>query len=515
MRTRHLLAALAALALASSASAQTVLLDQGMQIRPPARRGLVVRADQEHPGLLGVWLFDRGASELDLGEALPPLILTPGQALALEVDQGRMLLTVCPVEDDDDPPPPTGETTLEVVHREITWRFADAVLWGRFVNGDPWVVGPVDVVSIEPGSTTAGGRTRNGSMVNPSPRSAHFTGADSAIDSPLVYDPALNVGRALPLHLEPGSSLVSTISYDSTEPSTQTRTAEVLTVLAEPPPADAFRPPWAGPDKAVRYRAAALQLDRLELSGADPSIGPLAPIAGARSAGDLLEAFEGPWFGDQHPGWIARNGMAAAKMPTYGRDIAARVGEGAVAIVSGWPIEDRQALAVRMVQLGIDLAGIARDGGGSNWTANGGHASGREFPIVFAGLMLGDQALLDVVQDGRTLFGEDCQTYWLTTGGSRVPEWGIRHCTEPQQDRPGDWLAPYRDCCTANAWDGYALAVLWLGASELWGNDAWLPYVDRYKREGCPVYLARGEAWKCSYVPEVGAAWTRYRGLFP
>ncbi|MCA8949832.1 MAG: hypothetical protein KDE27_10045, partial [Planctomycetes bacterium] len=47
----------------------------------------------------------------------------------------------------------------------ITWRFAEPMPVGQFCNGDWWVVGPVEIVEIEPPVQTDGaGRVLNGSM---------------------------------------------------------------------------------------------------------------------------------------------------------------------------------------------------------------------------------------------------------------------------------------------------------------------------------------------------------------
>ena len=51
-----------------------------------------------------------------------------------------------------------------VSHNGITWTFDGDYQVGRFVLGDPWVVGPVTIVSVTP----AWDGERNGSMVDPS-----------------------------------------------------------------------------------------------------------------------------------------------------------------------------------------------------------------------------------------------------------------------------------------------------------------------------------------------------------
>ena len=74
--------------------------------------------------------------------------------------------------------------------------------------------------------------------------------------------------------------------------------------------------------------------------------------------------------------------------------------------------EQKEPLLVNFVQVGIDLHGVTR--GGFVWEAWGGLNSGRKWPIVFAGIMLGDpdmqaprKKLPDLVfhEDQQTSFG--------------------------------------------------------------------------------------------------------------
>ena len=53
-------------------------------------------------------------------------------------------------------------TAQSITRHGITWEFAEAVEFGRYANGDYWVLGPVDVVSINPPTATDGGRTVHG-----------------------------------------------------------------------------------------------------------------------------------------------------------------------------------------------------------------------------------------------------------------------------------------------------------------------------------------------------------------
>ena len=71
----------------------------------------------------------------------------------------------------------------------------------------------------------------------------------------------------------------------------------------------------------------------------------------------------------------------------------------------------KDTLLIEFVQLGIDCAGVADNGGG--WPNNGGNGSGRKLPILFAGLLLND-ARMKQVGTWKTRFQEDEQTFYVS-----------------------------------------------------------------------------------------------------
>ena len=141
--------------------------------------------------------------------------------------------------------PSTPSYTRSISQYGITWTFSKSVQYGRFISGDYYVVDPgggIVVSSVSPGWTGS----RNGSMKNPTPRSAQ--GFDSSGDK---YSAASRV--SFPLSLSGGDALISTISVTSEKltwagtginSSNKVRDAAVLTVLSSPPanPAITFRP---------------------------------------------------------------------------------------------------------------------------------------------------------------------------------------------------------------------------------------------------------------------------------
>ena len=186
----------------------------------------------------------------------------------------------------------------EITQYGITWTFDRPVTSGQFITGDWWVIGPVRIIKIDPqpgpvkiddaeiqknrwGDTSLKTDTlmRNGSMVVY--RAGNFQGYDSRNSS---YNSGSSI--KLPFVLETGLSLVSTISNDilpvdnfcknimwDEEKTVRVtlKSASVLTCLNEVPPADAFRPPFAGTEKPV-FRAKDIDWDLL------PSLKPAGEV---------------------------------------------------------------------------------------------------------------------------------------------------------------------------------------------------------------------------------------------
>ena len=217
-------------------------------------------------------------------------------------------------------------TTNQLTQYGITWTFDRDYEFGQFANGDYWVVGPLTLVGINPPSTEVDGRTINGSMVNPSPKTGATQGYDSAMYGSYgpYYDPArnvaLNVSPSHTLQLPSGSSLVSTISITTAGNRPQLQTAAILTVLPSAPPQGSFRPSDSGADKTIRYNTS--QLNYAQLTR-------LAPVAGTPSLAEVERYFERPWI-DHVPNWLGGYHHPESNMPNYGREMAAQVGIGAL-----------------------------------------------------------------------------------------------------------------------------------------------------------------------------------------
>ncbi|MDO8301779.1 MAG: hypothetical protein Q7T18_00910, partial [Sedimentisphaerales bacterium] len=253
----------------------------------------------------------------------------------------------------------------------ITWTFDRDYTVGQFANGDYYIIGPVTITSISPASVNSSGRIKNGSMINPIPASSSSRqGYDNAMAGN-TYDATLNkafnVSSGTPLVVQPGSSIVSTVSVDLAGDCPQLKTAAILTVLAAAPPAGAFRPAYAGTDKTVRYNKSQLKYSLLE---------KFTPVDKTPALATIEQQFEKPWI--DHRGTAGgRYYHPVDNMSDYGRDMSRAIGDAALMLHLNFTDQQKEKLLVRYVQLGIDLYGIVAAGGTKNWEPDGGHASGR------------------------------------------------------------------------------------------------------------------------------------------
>lgn len=445
----------------------------------------------------------------------------------------------------------------------ITWTFDKNHEIGRFSNGDYWVVGSVTIVKIDPASTDISGRVINGSMINPSPKLGSTQGYDSTMYAQYAgsnsFDPVLNVarpgGRELsqenPLVVQPHSSLVSTISVTKPGNRPQIQTAAILTVMDAPVSQGYFRPPYCGSDKSVRYNKEQLNYSLLA---------SLRPVPNTPGISTVERYFERPWL-DYIPLWIGRYHHPVDNMPDYGREMSTKIGEGALMLHLNFSDQEKETLLVRYVQLGIDLYGIVKDGGNKDWVGSGGHGSARKWPILFAGLLLGDSDMKNIgavsgdylytgdygpgnVPPDYVHFGEDDQTFYVGKGdiyqppyekhsyhgkftyyghgnGGKhrdyieykeyhkgLPEWGITHTINRNVDGL-DWDSAYRHWCTANSWAGFVLAAHIMKAEGLWNHNALFDYMDRFMEIQLRTVGTRDIERQTSWFTE--AMWDAYR----
>jgi len=445
----------------------------------------------------------------------------------------------------------------EISQYGITWHFDRPVRAGRFITGDWWVIGPVTITHTTPAAGPAtpdesavdtsknrwgdtslrnDSRMRNGSMIVLT--ATQKQGYDSRSRT---YDPALSV--TFPVTIEPNRSLISTVSappvkrnsvahkimWDSEKTGgTVLDSAAVLTVLADEPPADAFRPPYAGTDKPL-YRASDLRwglLRRLAVPEIDPKVYP--PYYDIRLPADWAAAerwFQRPWI-DHMCNWMQQQLNPCENCPAYGREHARLVSIASLLLHLDVPDETKRPLLIGLVQYGLDVSGVAKVGGSWNW--GGGHTSGRKWPMLFASLMLDDPAIGDVPD--TCVFHEDAQTYYGTGwAGQTALYWMVQHHGRRdhyEEKPPEQWTRwdrsseSYRLCCNGRAWAGTALAARLCKAVAAWNHDAFFDYVDRFMAAEDAYAAHRGgherpDMEGGTFDPFVDAMWRAYRDNAP
>ncbi len=414
-----------------------------------------------------------------------------------------------------------GQLATSATRHGITWSFGQPYTVGQFINGDWWVVDSgsgIVITAITRPHSTAG---RDGSQINPTTANH---GYDSRVGG---YSATADVSRSLPITIHAGDSLVSTISWEIGEsgapnatngiPRPALKVASVLTCLASPPSPSALRPSAYGTVKTM-YDSNSIAwhlLPNLALPSNAPAI---TSIAAKFDKFRLDQIGTYPAIEFLHP---------SQAMPWYGRDSASEVGDAAMLLCSIYSEAQKFDLGIDLIQLGIDTYGAMASG--TKWRPNGGHASGRKFPILFAGLMLGDNDMLNVgstVLPSTNTFGEDAQCFYVssaTVAGQAgaigytsamigLPEWGIRHWefTTANPDN-ASWGASYRTCCTANSWIGFVLAARMLGLQSAWNHDALFDYQDRYMDVTAPGGQHPGSR---SWSAFQEAMWDLYRDQF-
>lgn len=407
------------------------------------------------------------------------------------------------------------QTVTQIQRQAITWTFDRPVQAGQYVNGDWWVVGPVGISQITPRSLSTHAWQRNGSMVNPQAYTldhgydASMYGTWAQGEYRRNLNVALDVSGANVLQLRPGQSLVSTQSA-SRGSMPQLDHASVLTCVGAPPDRDAFRPPYCGNDKTSHFTERDLDYSALLM---------LPRVAGTPSLASVERSIERLWL-DHIRGWKGRWQHPTQNMPDYGRDMTAEIGVAALMLNLDFTPAEKRDLLIYMVQLGIDLYGVAQDGG--HWFADGGHTAGRKLPIIMAGRLLNHSGMLNIATT-NTAFGEDGQTFYVqqtspgvynyghggyTAQHVGLPEWGFAHAQRPDRDDQ-DWYGdPYRRCCSANCWGGHHLVALAMGLKSAWRHDAYFDYIDRY------MTIEPQGTWTRQWDRWTETMWDTYRPMF-
>ena len=397
-------------------------------------------------------------------------------------------------------------SALEIKRHASTWTITGNPTSGTYANGDPWVVGPVAITNITPSSTVTGsGRTINGTMINPT--AAHYPaqGLDSKMGkgAGLGWNAALNVGRpggsALsvinPLVVAVGSSVCSSVGHpNDLERPTLTDFA-VLTVVASPPAAGSFRPPYCGTDKTHHWNTSQLNYEVMQ---------NLPPVKGATTPSALVNQFDRTWveISTSQPGYTGFR--ASNNQSHYGRDMDNQLGGALLHLHLNFSKAEKEPLFIRLVQYGLDIYGAAASDPSIYWDDQAGIVNGQKAPLVLAALALNDAKLLTLAADTPTRFSIDRQIWYVTEDdvgrqldtvtGKPAPsrfyekadvgmaEWGQKHTNAPRWDNP-DWGAVYRDVVYNGGYGTALFAHLTPGMKAAWNHNAYFDYFDRVRDE--------------------------------
>ncbi|OAD21126.1 hypothetical protein THIOM_003113, partial [Candidatus Thiomargarita nelsonii] len=167
-----------------------------------------------------------------------------------------------------------------------------------------------------------------------------------------------------------------------------------------------FRPPYSGTDKTIYHNK-----DELDYSIITKPFLKRDEIETEPSLSDLERQFERPWI-DHINSWVSRYIHPEDNMPDYGREIAQAISDAALSLMLDYSNAEKETLLIRFVQLGIDLYGVAKAGGG--WIHYGGVMQGRKLPILMAGLLFNDANMLEIADaEKHFIFQEDQQTWFV------------------------------------------------------------------------------------------------------
>ena len=290
------------------------------------------------------------------------------------------------------------------------------------------------------------------------------------------------------------------------------KTAAVLTCLPAPPPANAFRPPYAGGIKPI-YTTDQLRWNLLM---------NLAPTASTPALSQYERFLERVWLDHGDGIWTMQQFIFPSdNQPKYAREYARAVGGAGLLLHLNYPQAQKQKLLYALVQNGIDIHGLLNLG--ATYWEGGGLTSGHKWPCIFAGLMLDDPAFFP--DPATTMLHEDVQTYYGIGWAGQRSLW--KDVKLPFEEKPpSQWTADdkhndgYRRCCNAKAWPAQTLACLLMKGKAAWNHNAYFEYVEDWmrqtdifaaNRQGNPRPAEEGK----SHDVWVDQLWAAYRGSVP
>jgi hypothetical protein len=438
----------------------------------------------------------------------------------------------------------TGSSTASSISQNgVTWTFDRAYEYGTYANGDFWVKGPVVVTAISPPAESklenlgsgicAGGYTsrdctsacdakfpdmaslcsvrqepesegdclcmsgRNGWQVNPA--AGRVTSAFDSRVGDMAYDSRLL--PSLPYTAKPGESLVKGVSREEglTDPRPSLKTATVLTVVEQTPAdggASLFRPPYVGTEKPS-YKVSALKTALL------PSLPALPDMPSWKEVEELVRFVQLEHIAGA-PGSILR---PMDHLYYYAPENGGRRATVALRLMIDEPMQNRMPALIYYVQGGIDMVHALKNG--QTWGAGGGEYPGMKLIMLFAGVMLGETVLVDLVRNftayeeeavsfGKTQQGlwghlnqyhEQEFAYWNEIVNDLLPGKEPSRKTErdPYGHIDGGHIpgTGYQICCSIQSFKGTSLAMqLMPELNKQWVLPPLHDYVDRMVEHG-------------------------------
>lgn len=427
---------------------------------------------------------------------------------------------------------PRHQLAREVSSHGVTFAFAAARPVGRYANGDWWVLGPVSITSIAPGSmlhnglngdgTAYANRVVHGAMLNPGNRlfAAGGTLENNASNTAQGYD---SIGSDKPrvpysasANIDPGAtgspatvttgSVVKFVSKLAALPEGGSNRPAgldmvVLTVVDSVPASDAIRPgvSRAG-SKASPFRLSDFNLGVFQNLAAPPA---------APSYATAL-AYVSRYIESSQPDSV-NNPVAKAinNHPEYGRDIANNLHAALLCLhLSSFTAEQKRQLLAHMGAIADDF--VARnEEGASTFFAQGGGNCFRKAVVAVCAASLGAKApaswLTYLSHTNRTTWAEDGQIFTVGSSDIALPrdtsdgrprsgytqhmlgsaDWGEQQLIYPNRSG-SNWDAFYRDIVGYALYSGALAVELTNGAKPLWDNPSFWLYMDT-------VFLRRAE----------------------
>ena len=210
-----------------------------------------------------------------------------------------------------------------VTYYSIKWEFSEVRPTGHFINGEPWVVGPVTITGITPNnsgmdnSALAASPPCSGSMRLTVPNTFHGYCPKLAYYPGLphvgvYYDKALDVSRNLPTTLVAGEMLMTSRGQaETSEIRSSINEIAVLTVLDAVPPEGSFRPAlFSTTPRTVQFNKNQIHYDILK------NLPPVPATPSQASIEAFLPAL--PWF-EFDNSWVQSGYGASNNFATNGQ----------------------------------------------------------------------------------------------------------------------------------------------------------------------------------------------------